>query len=158
MESLPRLTRLDVGSGEVPTGDVNVDRFLYVQAKDRTSIRTKADVIADAHFLPFRERSFDEVYSSHLIEHVWNPAGFLRECERIARKRVVIKCPSRWAKGHRRNQFHLWSMTRKWFARMGYSSTADFRLLRIYPIPFGAILPSEITAVKYMDKKAQPGH
>src|SRR5213594_4392499 len=58
--------RLDVGCGGYPTGDVNCDLA-------RTKDWFKGDVICDCHHLPFIDRSFDEVYSSHTIEHVSSP-------------------------------------------------------------------------------------
>ena len=51
--------RINVGCGTVSLpGYVNID--LHVQT---------ADLIADAHALPFEDNSVDEVYSSHLLEH-----------------------------------------------------------------------------------------
>lgn len=36
-------------------------------------------VLADACNLPFPDKCFDEVFSSHLVEHVGNPYGLLKE-------------------------------------------------------------------------------
>jgi ubiquinone/menaquinone biosynthesis C-methylase UbiE len=49
--------------------------------------------------LPFRERSFDVVHSSAVLEHVGslqNQIAFVRECCRVARKWVFLTTPNRW--------------------------------------------------------------
>jgi predicted SAM-dependent methyltransferase len=51
---------LDIGCGEGPKkGDIGVD------FRKTSSV----DIVADARMLPFKDESFDHVYSSHLIEH-----------------------------------------------------------------------------------------
>jgi 2-polyprenyl-3-methyl-5-hydroxy-6-metoxy-1,4-benzoquinol methylase len=49
--------------------------------------------------LPFRERSFDVVHSSAVLEHVGslqNQIAFVQECCRVARKWVFLTTPNRW--------------------------------------------------------------
>ena len=49
--------------------------------------------------LPFRDRSFDVVHASAVIEHVGSFAqqcAFLRECCRVAQQAVFITTPNRW--------------------------------------------------------------
>lgn len=49
--------------------------------------------------LPFRDRSFDVVHSSAVLEHVGaaeNQQAFVRECARVARKVVFLTTPNRW--------------------------------------------------------------
>jgi hypothetical protein len=56
-------------------------------------------VKADAFRLPFRDRAFDVVHSSAVIEHVGSLArqcAFVRECSRVARRAVFITTPNRW--------------------------------------------------------------
>jgi len=56
-------------------------------------------VQADARVLPFRDASFDFVYSHAVIEHLGNrgqQAGFVREALRVARKGVLLTTPNRW--------------------------------------------------------------
>lgn len=60
-------------------GDVRVD-------VDPTSTAT---TIADAHDLPFDDKSFDVAYCSELLHHVENPKQVVCELERVA-KTVII--------------------------------------------------------------------
>lgn len=56
-------------------------------------------VRANGLALPFRERSFDVVHSSAVIEHVGSferQRAFLEECCRVARRAVFVTTPNRW--------------------------------------------------------------
>lgn len=56
-------------------------------------------VQADGLRLPFRDRAFDVVHSSAVIEHVGSFArqcAFVQECCRVARRAVFITTPNRW--------------------------------------------------------------
>lgn len=44
-----------------------------------------ADVVADAHALPFREGVFDAVKATEVFEHVRDAVGVLAECRRVLR-------------------------------------------------------------------------
>jgi ubiquinone/menaquinone biosynthesis C-methylase UbiE len=50
-------------------------------------------VRSDGTRLPFEDGSFDLVYASHVLEHVEDERGFLRELARVARKYVVVEVP-----------------------------------------------------------------
>lgn len=83
---LQRLT-LDIGCGERKKGDIGIDLR-----------KTGAvDVIADARMLPFKDESFDYVYSSHLIEHFSHREvkKVLLEWVRILKRKgtIEIRCP-----------------------------------------------------------------
>lgn len=85
---------LNLGSG---VG--SFDRYL---SKDITSVnldidfaRPGLDVVADAHFLPFKDASFDIVYSIAVLEHVKKPWVVADEIARILRPggHVVLELP-----------------------------------------------------------------
>ena len=79
--------KLDIGCGEVKRGDIGVD----LRKTD------SVDIVADARMLPFRDGSFDHVYSSHLIEHFSHREvkSVLDEWIRVLKKHGVIeiRCP-----------------------------------------------------------------
>jgi len=52
-------------------------------------------VLADASYLPFKDKSFDVVLCLALIEHLERMEGekLLREMERIGRRQVIISTP-----------------------------------------------------------------
>ncbi len=114
--------KLDVGCGQAWRGDVNLDLFI-----EATSHRGTTDkglnvhsipcfVRGDGQFLPFRNAVFDEVFSSHAIEHTVNPSLMLREMIRVLKVRglVTVICPHRYAtrRGFPR---HISMMSKQWF-------------------------------------------
>ncbi|MDI6847459.1 MAG: class I SAM-dependent methyltransferase [Candidatus Bathyarchaeia archaeon] len=88
MTGLSGPLKLDIGCGEGPKkGDVGVD------LRKTTSV----DIVADAPMLPFKDESFDHIYSSHLIEHFSHREvkNVLAEWIRVLKKHGVIeiRCP-----------------------------------------------------------------
>ena len=81
---------LDVGSGGNPSpfADVLVDRFLG-GSSHRCGRALRADrrplVVADGSRLPFRDKQFDYVICSHVLEHIPEPRQFLDELARVGR-------------------------------------------------------------------------
>lgn len=47
----------------------------------------------DGEKLPFEDDSFDLVYASHVLEHVQDERGFIRELARVSRKLLYIEVP-----------------------------------------------------------------
>ncbi len=79
---------LDIGCGEnLKKGDIGLD------FRKTSSV----DVVADARMLPFKDESFDHVYSSHLIEHVSHREvrSALVEWVRVLKRNgiIEIRCP-----------------------------------------------------------------
>jgi len=74
---------LDVGCGEHPKGDVNVD--IYAPNNIPQNF-----VLASAEYLPFKKNIFDLVYSSYVIEHCLNPAQFIKDQVRCSNNKVLI--------------------------------------------------------------------
>jgi SAM-dependent methyltransferase len=75
---------LDVGCGDRPTGDVNLDLFFYGKWKNF--------VIAEAHHLPFKDNVFEKAYSKHCVEHLENPLKFFKEAKRVLKKGGSLEC------------------------------------------------------------------
>ena len=73
---------LDVGCGKHKHGDIGID-----YSRD-----SNADIIADAHFLPFKLGCFSKVVSNCVLEHSPNPLIFLKEQYRILRDGGNIEC------------------------------------------------------------------
>lgn len=53
-------------------------------------------VRGDAHHLPFKNNSFDTVVSGDVLEHVIDPANFIKELIRTARTKVIITTPDEY--------------------------------------------------------------
>jgi ubiquinone/menaquinone biosynthesis C-methylase UbiE len=75
---------LDVGCGDVPKGDVNLDLFYYGRGENF--------VFGEAHHLPFKNKSFIKVYSKHCLEHLENPLVFFMEAKRVLKKGGILEC------------------------------------------------------------------
>jgi len=112
---------LDVGCGDNPKGDVNVDLFFYVQCKNF--------IAADAHYLPFKNGVFERVYSKHCLEHLESPLRFFEEAKRVLRNGGILECiyptDTKLTKKTIHNLFNLrWSSAFKWKTKL----TGDERI------------------------------
>ena len=58
------------------------------------------DIIAPAWNIPVKDKCYDFIISSHVIEHIWDPIGAMQEWSRIARKYIYIICPQPDASPH----------------------------------------------------------
>jgi SAM-dependent methyltransferase len=79
---------LEVGSGDNPYPRSNILVDLYRDTPERGWAPLKTDrptFIADVCDLPFRDKSFDFVIASHVLEHTSNPRRFLDELSRVAK-------------------------------------------------------------------------
>ncbi len=87
---------LDVGSGgnPYPRSDVLLDRIEGAEHRNGDSmVIDRAAVFADATNMPFKDKSFDFVVASHILEHMSDPAAFLHELQRVA-KAGYIETPN----------------------------------------------------------------
>lgn len=86
---------LDVGSGSSPhpAADVLLERYLDSKHRFGTMVIDRPTVLADACKMPFRDKAFDFVIAFHVLEHVPDPASFLRELQRVG-KAGYIETPN----------------------------------------------------------------
>lgn len=77
------MTTLNLGCGAQTYGDVRVDMY----RSPSTTLLAHVD-----HRLPFKDDSFDEVYSRCVFEHLRNPFAALAEMKRVCKKqgRIVV--------------------------------------------------------------------
>lgn len=107
---------LDVGCGDrpFPRADVLCDKFLH-DATERGGVpilRDRPLVAGDAEALPFRDKCFDYVYCSHLIEHVPNPEQVLDELSRVGRAGCIV-APTRVREKLYSMATHRWFVSRR---------------------------------------------
>lgn len=82
---------VDIGSGDKPfwRADVFVDKLSLgntQRASDSNTINTIGTFVdADVLHLPFKDKAFDFSFSSHLLEHVDDPAKAIKEIMRISK-------------------------------------------------------------------------
>jgi SAM-dependent methyltransferase len=104
---------LEVGSGNRPRKRANVlcDKFVTDNTErsggDNIVIDARPFVVADGHALPFKDKSFDYVIASHILEHADEPEKFVGELARVA-KRGYIETPSELGEKIFGWSFHRW--------------------------------------------------
>ncbi|MDD3883606.1 MAG: methyltransferase domain-containing protein [Gallionella sp.] len=79
---------LEVGSGGNPYFRANVLLDAYEETRERhwaPLIHDRPTVLGFVEQLPFRDKAFDFVIASHVLEHSPDPARFLAELQRVAR-------------------------------------------------------------------------
>ncbi|MCG2659082.1 MAG: methyltransferase domain-containing protein [Kiritimatiellae bacterium] len=79
---------LEVGAGGNPYARANVLLDSYEETRERHWVPLKVDrpfVLAFGESLPFKDRVFDFVIASHVLEHSPAPERFLAELQRVAR-------------------------------------------------------------------------
>lgn len=94
--AVPGTKILDIGSGGDPYPGATVLVERYLQPRFRTEKLVTNDkplVVADIHALPFPPKSFDFVYSAHVLEVVDDPIQACNEMMRVG-KRGYIETPT----------------------------------------------------------------
>lgn len=91
MRETETMESLNIGCGADPWWDVRLDvAFNFLMDT------FKPTILADAHYLPFRERSFSIVKASHVLEHLKDPLKALDEMMRVAEAKIILKFPIEW--------------------------------------------------------------
>ena len=87
---------LDVGSGgfPYPRADVLLDRLTGSEHRNGDSMMIdRPTVFGDAQKMPFKDKAFDFVIASHILEHMSSPENFLVEIQRVG-KAGYIETPN----------------------------------------------------------------
>lgn len=88
---------LDVGSGgrPYPRSDVLLDRLSGAEHRcgEQMMMDGRPAILGDANKMPFKDKAFDFVIASHILEHMSNPEGFLKELMRVG-KAGYIETPN----------------------------------------------------------------
>lgn len=74
---------LDIGCGENPRGNINID--CYVPEKIPNNF-----ILANAEYLPFKNNSINKILSYYNIEHLINPAIFIKNAFDISSEKLEI--------------------------------------------------------------------
>lgn len=103
---------LEVGSGNNPNprSDILLDRYLFDNGQRAGEFRIVVDrplVVGDGYHLPFKNKTFDYVICSHILEHMEDPKAFMREMTRVG-KAGYIEVPSDVSERIFGWNFHLW--------------------------------------------------
>lgn len=102
---------LEIGSGGNPRSrsDILCDRYVYDNAQRGGTpiVVDRPFVVGDAHNLPFKDKTFDYVICSHIIEHLKDPLRFVKEVMRVG-KAGCIEAPSTLSERLFGWNFHLW--------------------------------------------------
>ncbi|HET9494682.1 MAG TPA: methyltransferase domain-containing protein [Chloroflexia bacterium] len=101
---------LDVGSGHNPNprSDILCDRYIEDDTERGGSIHADRPlIVADGHNLPFKDKAFDYVIASHIIEHMDDPERFCSELQRVSRAGFIAS-PTELAEHMFYWSFHKW--------------------------------------------------
>ena len=155
-EETSKFDTLDVGCGIKPKGDVNVD-FFGLGYNPQTGNQVQGDymapkkirnfVIADASHLPFKDESFNVVLSWHTIEHVQNPFLMFKELCRVAKRKVIVRCPHKEGSGAVM-PYHINFFDETWFKKASEAvGLPNRQFITIFDYPITAKLEKTILHV-----------
>ncbi len=84
---LSELRKRGVGTSHKGIDLAEPDKHVDSGAKDLSLLEY------DGETIPFPDDSFDFVYASHVVEHVLNPRGFIKEISRVAKRFIYLEVP-----------------------------------------------------------------
>lgn len=109
----PEALVLDVGSGGNPYPRANVLLDAYEDTVERYNapiIKDRPMVYGLGEHMPFRDKAFDFVIASHILEHTADPASFLSELMRVG-KAGYIETPDAFFERINPFRFHRLEVT-----------------------------------------------
>lgn len=131
--------KLDIGCGNFPRGDINIDLFpekgMYRTWKEKLRVKDISNFVrADAHYLPFKDNSFNLVSSYQVLCHVRNPSEVLAEMIRVANGKIVATVPfflfntiTMIFSGRKKGRHEQW-FTPEWFKAKLKNSSIRFKV------------------------------
>lgn len=93
---------LDFGCGSKPYVSMfDTDQYIgldYATEISEQNDKLAADVFYDGKTIPFEKDHFDSVFSSEVLEHVFNPDEILAEINRVLKPggHLMLSCPFFW--------------------------------------------------------------
>ena len=89
---------LDFGCGSKPYRSLfSVDEYIGLDFENpgHPHLNEKIDVFYDGKTIPFNNEHFDSIFSSEVLEHVFNPDEILKELNRVLKKdgTILLTCP-----------------------------------------------------------------
>lgn len=91
---------LDIGCGTKPYKSyISVEQYIGVEIDtERSRATSKADVFYDGKKIPFPNNEFDSILANEVFEHVFNPAEFLSEVNRVLKNngKLLMTVPFVW--------------------------------------------------------------
>lgn len=106
---------LEVGSGGSPYFRANVLCDAYEESQERffaPLISDRPTLLAFVENLPFKDKAFDFVIASHVLEHSSDPVKFISELQRVA-KAGYIEVPDAFMERLTHYNFHKLEITDK---------------------------------------------
>lgn len=102
---------LEVGSGHnpYPRSDILLDK--YLENKERASnivLGGRPLVLADVVSMPFKDKSFDFVICSHILEHVENIQMAISEIQRVGKAGYIETPTEIWEAIFKPRDYHKW--------------------------------------------------
>ena len=124
---------LDFGCGSKPYEKLfNVDQYIGVDVKKtgHNHINSKIDVFYDGKVMPFRNNEFDHIFTSEVIEHIFNIEDVLIELNRILKKGgfLGLTCPFVWDEHEKPYDFARYSS----FGIKHLLKKNNFQIIKIY--------------------------
>lgn len=123
-------TVLNIGCADDPLGFGEGAR--HVDIDDWTTYH-KYFTQADAHKLPFDDRSYDVVILGDIIEHAHHPHVMMKEAARVCSRLLVVTVFEEWKhKGPGQHIEEAWELADKESQELGYKDRMDYQE-QVYP-------------------------
>lgn len=92
---IPSGLGLDIGTGDgkIPELLMNQNSEIEIQGLELRNRYQKSEriIIYDGKHIPFKDKSVDFILLVDVLHHIENPGELLRECLRVAKKKILIK-------------------------------------------------------------------